>query len=132
MRKCFSNDVDHHISSPPANTTHDLVIKTQHKSFQAKAKMLMKKAKHNMRKITFKKAVEQKFKECDHKLGALTSTNVPEAIEEVVQAKVMRFLALGWHLKEIHMTWAHLEEKQTYTKSLKESCSQNVEKAPQA
>ncbi|GKA80724.1 hypothetical protein Tco_0787416 [Tanacetum coccineum] len=74
----FLNDVDHHISSPPANTTHDLVTKPQHKSLQAKAKMLMAKAKHNMRKITFKKAVEQKFKEYDHKLDALTSTNVPE------------------------------------------------------
>ncbi|GJV35089.1 hypothetical protein Tco_1407566 [Tanacetum coccineum] len=34
-----------------------------------------------------------------------------------------RFLALGWHLEEIHVTWAHLEKKQTrlrlYTKSLK-------------
>nr|GEW44382.1 MAK10-like protein [Tanacetum cinerariifolium] len=31
-----------------------------------------------------------------------------------------RFLALGWHLEEIHVTWAHLEKKQTrlqtYTK----------------
>ncbi|GJS06805.1 hypothetical protein Tco_0363601 [Tanacetum coccineum] len=24
-----------------------------------------------------------------------------------------RFLALGWHLEEIHVTWAHLEKKQT-------------------
>ncbi|GKA23931.1 hypothetical protein Tco_0709964 [Tanacetum coccineum] len=23
------------------------------------------------------------------------------------------FLALGWHLEEIHMTWAHLEKKRT-------------------
>ncbi|GJZ97973.1 hypothetical protein Tco_0670426 [Tanacetum coccineum] len=41
------------------------------------------------------------------------------------------FLALNWHLKEIHVTWAHLEKKQTrlgtYTKSLNESCSQSVE-----
>ncbi|GJU40537.1 reverse transcriptase domain-containing protein [Tanacetum coccineum] len=46
------------------------------------------------------------------------------------------FLALGWHLEEIHMTWAHLEKKRTrlrtYTKSLKESCSQSVETASQA
>ncbi|GJT19790.1 hypothetical protein Tco_0878496 [Tanacetum coccineum] len=37
-----------------------------------------------------------------------------------------KFLALGWHLEEIHVTWAHLEKKQTrlqtYTKSLKELC----------
>ncbi|GKC09436.1 hypothetical protein Tco_1001046 [Tanacetum coccineum] len=39
---------------------------------------------------------------------------------------LMRFLALGWHLEEIHVTWAHLEKKrtrlQTYTKSLEELC----------
>ncbi|GJZ35650.1 zinc finger, CCHC-type containing protein [Tanacetum coccineum] len=40
-----------------------------------------------------------------------------------VYAYLVRFLALGWHLEEIHVTWAHLEKKQmrlqTYTKSLK-------------
>ncbi|GKE00370.1 hypothetical protein Tco_1388353 [Tanacetum coccineum] len=25
----------------------------------------------------------------------------------------LRFLKLGWHLEEIHVTWAHLEKKQT-------------------
>ncbi|GJY32570.1 hypothetical protein Tco_0417039 [Tanacetum coccineum] len=44
----FPNDVDHHTSSSPANTTHDLVTKPQHKPLQAKAKMLMAKAKHNI------------------------------------------------------------------------------------
>ncbi|GKD05101.1 zinc finger, CCHC-type containing protein, partial [Tanacetum coccineum] len=38
--------------------------------------------------------------------------------------QVERFLALGWHLEEIHVTWAHLEKKRTrlrtYTKSLEE------------
>ncbi|GJU67779.1 reverse transcriptase domain-containing protein [Tanacetum coccineum] len=47
-----------------------------------------------------------------------------------------KFLALGWHLEEIHVTWAHLEKKWTrlwtYTKSLEESCSQSVETASQA
>ncbi|GJX24835.1 hypothetical protein Tco_0231131 [Tanacetum coccineum] len=36
------------------------------------------------------------------------------------------FLALGWLLEEIHVTWAHLEKKQTrlrtYTKSDEELC----------
>ncbi|GKC35209.1 hypothetical protein Tco_1047593 [Tanacetum coccineum] len=36
------------------------------------------------------------------------------------------FLALGWLLEEIHVTWANLEKKrirlQTYTKSLKDLC----------
>ncbi|GKB61767.1 hypothetical protein Tco_0917953 [Tanacetum coccineum] len=34
------------------------------------------------------------------------------------------FLALGWHLEEIHVTWAHLEKKRTrlrlYTKNHEE------------
>ncbi|GJV68479.1 putative reverse transcriptase domain-containing protein [Tanacetum coccineum] len=46
------------------------------------------------------------------------------------------FLAVEWHLEEIHVTLAHLEKKlirlQTYTKSLEESCSQSVETASQA
>ncbi|GJV17626.1 hypothetical protein Tco_1362949 [Tanacetum coccineum] len=49
---------------------------------------------------------------------------------------VLMILALGWHLEETHVTWAHLEKKQTrlrtYTKSLEESCSQSVETASQA
>ncbi|GKB07094.1 hypothetical protein Tco_0835327 [Tanacetum coccineum] len=40
---------------------------------------------------------------------------------------------LGWHLEEIHVTWAHLEKNQTrlqtYTKSLKKLCIQSVETA---
>ncbi|GJR66537.1 THO complex subunit 4D-like protein [Tanacetum coccineum] len=46
---------------------------------------------------------------------------------------VMRFLALGWHLEEIHVTWAHLEKKRTrlrlYTKNHEELCIQRVETA---
>nr|GEZ99069.1 hypothetical protein [Tanacetum cinerariifolium] len=41
------------------------------------------------------------------------------------------FLALGWYLEEIHVTWAYLEKKRTrlrtYTKSMKKYCSQSVE-----
>ncbi|GKF56607.1 hypothetical protein Tco_0166947, partial [Tanacetum coccineum] len=43
------------------------------------------------------------------------------------------FLALGCHLEEIHVTWAHLEKKRTrlrlYTKYLKEPRIQSVETA---
>ncbi|GJX55102.1 copia protein [Tanacetum coccineum] len=43
------------------------------------------------------------------------------------------FLALGWLLEEIHMTWAHLEKKRTrlwtYTKSFEDLCIQCVETA---
>ncbi|GJZ80945.1 hypothetical protein Tco_0645939 [Tanacetum coccineum] len=44
-----------------------------------------------------------------------------------------KFLALGWLLEEIYVTWAHLEKKwtrlRTYTKSMKKYCSQSVETA---
>ncbi|GKC73334.1 hypothetical protein Tco_1119217 [Tanacetum coccineum] len=49
----------------------------------------MVKAKRNKLSLNFKKAAEQKFKEYDQKLEALSKINVPEAIEESVQAKVM-------------------------------------------
>ncbi|GKA06566.1 hypothetical protein Tco_0685790 [Tanacetum coccineum] len=46
------------------------------------------------------------------------------------------FLALGWLLKEIHVTWAHLEKKwtrlKTYTKSHEDICKQWLETASQA
>ncbi|GJS28359.1 hypothetical protein Tco_0488979 [Tanacetum coccineum] len=30
------------------------------------------------------------------------------------KTRKVRFLALGWHLEEIHVTWAHLEKKRTH------------------
>ncbi|GKC61829.1 RNA-directed DNA polymerase, eukaryota, reverse transcriptase zinc-binding domain protein [Tanacetum coccineum] len=43
------------------------------------------------------------------------------------------YLAFGRHLEEIHVTWAHLEKKQTRlrtnTKTLKDLCSQRLETA---
>ncbi|GJY55017.1 hypothetical protein Tco_0446681 [Tanacetum coccineum] len=85
----FSDEVAHHNSSPPANTTSYPITTPQHNSLQENAKRLMQKAKKNMRKINFKKAVAQKFKEYDQKLEALTSINVSEVIEKVVQEKVL-------------------------------------------
>ncbi|GKB21071.1 hypothetical protein Tco_0854994 [Tanacetum coccineum] len=45
----------------------------------------------------------------------------------------LKFLALGWHLEEIHVTWAYLEKKRTrlrlYTKYLEEPRIQSVETA---
>nr|GEU95538.1 transposon Ty3-I Gag-Pol polyprotein isoform X1 [Tanacetum cinerariifolium] len=45
------------------------------------------------------------------------------------------FLALGWLLEEIHVTWAHLEKKRTrlqiYTKYLEEPRMQSIETASQ-
>ncbi|GKB43234.1 hypothetical protein Tco_0888176 [Tanacetum coccineum] len=54
----------------------------QPSSLQAKVKNLMQKTKKNIRKINFKKAVAQKFREYDQKLEALTNFNVSEAFEK--------------------------------------------------
>ncbi|GKD60034.1 hypothetical protein Tco_1297543 [Tanacetum coccineum] len=75
LKEMFSNNADHQTSSPLANTTHSLVTNPQQNSLQAKAKKLMEKAKKNMRKINFKKAIAQNFKEYDQKLEALLSIN---------------------------------------------------------
>ncbi|GJR56533.1 hypothetical protein Tco_1407054 [Tanacetum coccineum] len=51
------------------------------------------------------------------------------------QSDIRRFLALGWLLEEIHVTWAHLEKiqtrLQTYTKSFKDLCKQWLKTASQ-
>ncbi|GJT16545.1 hypothetical protein Tco_0875251 [Tanacetum coccineum] len=52
-----------------------------------------------------------------------------------VYGYLIRFLALGWHLEEIHVTWAHLEKKRTrlrlYTIYLEEFYIRYVETALQ-
>ncbi|GKC33659.1 hypothetical protein Tco_1046043 [Tanacetum coccineum] len=62
--------------------------------------------------------------------------NLEQAFVEYVSSRTDEVGALGWHLEEIHVTWAHLEKKRTrlrtYIKSLEESCSQSVETASQA
>ncbi|GKF26834.1 hypothetical protein Tco_0082728 [Tanacetum coccineum] len=49
---------------------------------------------------------------------------------EILKAK---FLALGWHLEEIHVPWAHLEKKRTrlrlYTKNHEELFTQSMDTA---
>ncbi|GJS64380.1 hypothetical protein Tco_0678944 [Tanacetum coccineum] len=89
LEEMFLGEADHHISSPPANTTY-LPIKTpQPISLQAKAKKLMQKAKKNMRKINFKKAIAHNFTDYDHKIEALTNFNASKAFKKVVQARVL-------------------------------------------
>ncbi|GJW72087.1 hypothetical protein Tco_0129004 [Tanacetum coccineum] len=85
----FPEENAHHISSLPAKKISYPTTTPQPRSLQAKAKKLMQKAKKNMRKINFKKAVTQKFREYDQKLDALTNFNVSEAFEKAVHAKVL-------------------------------------------
>ncbi|GJU45984.1 hypothetical protein Tco_1203250 [Tanacetum coccineum] len=51
----FPDEVAHHISPPPANTTYLPIKDPQPSSLQAKAKKLMQKEKNNMRNINFKR-----------------------------------------------------------------------------
>ncbi|GJY26603.1 hypothetical protein Tco_0401329 [Tanacetum coccineum] len=78
LSEMFLDDAAHHLSSPSATITHKLPINPQPNSLQAKAKKMMQMAKKNMRKINFKKAVTEKFREYDQKLEALTNFNKEE------------------------------------------------------
>nr|GFA00454.1 hypothetical protein [Tanacetum cinerariifolium] len=89
LDEMFPDENAHHLSSPPATKMSYPITNPQPSSLQAKAKKLMPKAKKNMRKINFKKAVIHKFKEYDQKLEALTNFNVSKSFKKAVQAKVL-------------------------------------------
>ncbi|GKC14225.1 hypothetical protein Tco_1011007 [Tanacetum coccineum] len=89
MHEMFPDKNAHHTPSLPAKKIPYPTTTPQPNSLQAKSKKLMQKAKKNIRKFNFKKAVTQKFKEYDQKLEALTNFNVSKAFEKVVQAKVL-------------------------------------------
>ncbi|GJU32977.1 hypothetical protein Tco_1176566 [Tanacetum coccineum] len=55
LQEMFPDDAAHHMSSPPATTTHKLPINPQPNSLQAKAKKIMQKAKKNMRRSTLRR-----------------------------------------------------------------------------
>ncbi|GKE22724.1 hypothetical protein Tco_1434236 [Tanacetum coccineum] len=85
----YISEAAHHNLSPQANTTSYPTTNPQHISLHAKAKKLMQKANKNMRKINFKRAVTQKFKEYDQNPEALTSINISKAIDKAIHAKVL-------------------------------------------
>ncbi|GJV47912.1 hypothetical protein Tco_1438124 [Tanacetum coccineum] len=89
MQEIFPDENAHHIPSLPGKKIPYPTTTPQPNSLQAKAKKLMQKAKKIMRKINFKKAVVQKFREYDQKLEALINFNVSKAFEKAVQAKVL-------------------------------------------
>ncbi|GJS58140.1 hypothetical protein Tco_0652924 [Tanacetum coccineum] len=57
----------------------------------------------------------------------------PEYLTGMDDEGEVTYLAFGRHLKKIHVTWAHLEKKQTRlwtnTKTLEDLCSQRLETA---
>ncbi|GJX69441.1 hypothetical protein Tco_0305168, partial [Tanacetum coccineum] len=87
MQEMFPDKNDYHLSSPPATKTSYPITYPQPNSLQAKAKKLMQNAKKNMRKINFKKAVAQKFREYDQKLEALTNFNVLKHLKKLSKQK---------------------------------------------
>ncbi|GKC53620.1 hypothetical protein Tco_1076365 [Tanacetum coccineum] len=89
LQEMFLDENAHHIPYLPIKKIPYTATTPQPSSLQAKAKKLMQKAKKNMRKINFKKAVAQNFREYDQKLKALTSFNVSKAFEKVLQARVL-------------------------------------------
>ncbi|GJU74123.1 hypothetical protein Tco_1265528 [Tanacetum coccineum] len=101
MHEMFPDDNAHHTPSIPAKKIPYPTTYPQLSSLQAKAKKLMQKAKKNMRKFNFKKAVAQKFKEYDQKLEALTNFNIFKAFAKATQAKELwgRYGYLFEHLK---------------------------------
>ncbi|GJZ36869.1 (R)-mandelonitrile lyase-like protein [Tanacetum coccineum] len=105
LQEHFEDTTDHQISSPPETTIHNLVTNPQQSSIQAKAKKLVIKARHT--KLNFKKAVEKKFKEYDQKMETISTINVPGAIEEFVQAKVLTEMKklLSTHVPKVVATF---------------------------
>ncbi|GJV63233.1 hypothetical protein Tco_1474061 [Tanacetum coccineum] len=65
MSEMFPDENAHHTPSLPGKKIPYPTTTPQPNSLQAKAKKLMQKAKKNMRKIHFKKAVAHKFREYD-------------------------------------------------------------------
>ncbi|GJY79066.1 hypothetical protein Tco_0484867, partial [Tanacetum coccineum] len=113
-----------------ANEANEAKLKAK-KAKEAKGVMLAelkaKKAKKEKKAKKTKEAMLAEVFECI--MRVLTAT-----VNENAHANLMmRFLALGWHLEKIHVTWAHLEKKRArlrlYTIFLEELCSQSVETA---
>nr|GFA46298.1 hypothetical protein [Tanacetum cinerariifolium] len=121
LQEMFSDETAHHISSPPVNIQ---VKNPQPSSLQAKTKKLMQKAKKNMRKIKFKRAVSKKFKEYTQKLEALTSVNVSEATDMVVHARVLT------EMKKLLPTHGEKKKKRRKDTSQASSKSSRKNKAP--
>nr|GEY70908.1 hypothetical protein [Tanacetum cinerariifolium] len=57
-------------------------------------------------------------------------------LKPLLQCALLRYFSFGIHLDGLHVTWAHLEKKQTRlrtnTKTLEDLCSQRLEMASQA
>ncbi|GJT70300.1 hypothetical protein Tco_1029586 [Tanacetum coccineum] len=115
---------------------HDQVVHTRRYFQRETPKRLFPR---NSRKKSLssesKEMLVKKMKEVEvfnaSKMSAKTRDH-GKKIASTQKEKRARYLALGWHLEEIHVTWAHLKKKwtrlQTYTKSLEELCKQRLGK----
>ncbi|GJU31492.1 MAK10-like protein [Tanacetum coccineum] len=73
--------------------------------------------------------------ECDFMVLEDITSIIDHDLGSVVIFDEKKLGTLGWHLEEIHVTWAHLEKKRTrlqlYITYLEELCLQSVETASQ-
>ncbi|GJX84095.1 hypothetical protein Tco_0333576 [Tanacetum coccineum] len=80
-------------------------IYPQLSSLQAKAKKVMQKAKLNMRKLNFKKAVAHEFKEYDQNLEALINFNILKHLkkptEETYTTSITKYYAARYYKEGI-------------------------------
>ncbi|GJT34937.1 hypothetical protein Tco_0925356 [Tanacetum coccineum] len=92
---------------------------------------------HYIREHIAKEEIRLDTCRSDEQVADLLTKALPQVKHEELEAqlRVSMFLALEWHLKKIHLTWAHLEKKRTrlwfYTKYLEEPRIQSVETASQ-
>nr|GEV12065.1 hypothetical protein [Tanacetum cinerariifolium] len=63
MQEMFPDENAHHIPSPPAKKIPYPITTLQPNSLQAKSKKLMQKTKNNIRKINFKKAATEEWRD---------------------------------------------------------------------
>ncbi|GJW80335.1 retrovirus-related pol polyprotein from transposon TNT 1-94 [Tanacetum coccineum] len=94
-------------------------------------KLYFVKMEYQLADIFTKAFPKERFKFLLPRLGMKSMTS--ESLKRL-QEEENEYLAFGRHLEEIHVTWAHLEKKQTRlgtkTKTLENLCSQSLETAP--
>ncbi|GKC81663.1 retrovirus-related pol polyprotein from transposon TNT 1-94, partial [Tanacetum coccineum] len=110
-----------------ANTVKVLKVGTEHNVADALTKVVPGLKLQHCLELLNVGSQEKKKKELDVELCRVCISLSGSWLSNQINV----FLALGFHLEEMHVTWADLEKKRTrlrtYTKSLEELCIQRVE-----
>nr|GEX54248.1 hypothetical protein [Tanacetum cinerariifolium] len=93
----ISDKASHHISSPPANSTHNPIINPQHNSLQVKAKKLTQKSKKNMRRSTSRSldSVRKVMRNNQISLFTKPSTNTDDLSDMELKLKLLNIMQLN-------------------------------------